>query len=608
MEKHKSLADLKIGETAEGETFEDIFKKTKSKKKSNDKNTPEAIIIPLPTDDPGFFKFSKYFAFPRYDGLFQWQKEHHELTWGSKYEETLVPRDHGKSVEYSHKYQWAMWYQDFDVLLLGWTDRRKQIALEVYSFFKSQDLIEVDKRSSPFHFRLSNGSKFDCYLITSKETLGMHSVGKQSRFANMSDDEWKDFENLYQEDENKEFDVEEIKKYVAQQVASEKKLWISIDDPIDESFMKERHKEDTLELHFNSSLYPIHPYKWSFTGTHKFIGDFFMFVENKFGNDLVIYKRGTRNPDGSLLCPERFTHPDLDSYEDDLKTIIKKEKTIRDPKMDLDQIKRHVGPYTWFSEYEQDPHPITGDIWDHIKTIDLLDNPVERNYDICWITVDRATTTKTTSNYTGCIIGMRHNNGHKVITHDWTQHITLEELLLRINNFVIDFKKKFGRVRIIIIVEKQGGGDDFIEMCRSRAYFMSQGKLIKNHIAVYAQIEGIHNVGEKKQRIHDRLFLPIKNELLCIMSTLSNSEIYLEILRFPYSNYLDGIDGLANMEYELQKIPLSSEIDPFLELAEVYQRRKLHDTDPSTQTPQEKEEEVRRNIRGGKSRKVSDDF
>ena len=589
-----------------------LFKKEKKKEKKEKKEEKsDELIITLPKEDPGFFDFSKFFAFPRYAGLFNWQKEHHKHTWKSIYEETLVPRDHGKSVEYTHKYEWAMWYQDYDVLLLGWTDRRKSVALDVYTFFKSQGLIEIDKRSSPYHFRLTNGSKFDCYLITSKETLGMHSIGRQNRFTNLTDNEWDHFESLYRKDENEEFDRKTIQKFVKERLSSVKKLWISIDDPIDISFSKERHKEETLELHFNSSLYPIHPDKWSFTGTHKFMGDFFTFIENKFGEDLVIYKRSTRYPDGSLLCPERFTHPDLETYEKDLEPLIGKNKLIiRDPKRDLATLRKHVGEFTWWSEYEQDPHPITGDVWKYIKTVDLLDDPVERNYDICWITIDRATTMKKTSSYTGCIVGLRHKStGFKVITHDFTQHITLEGLLIKLNNFVIDFKKKYLRVNIIIIVETQGGGDDFLEMARSRAYFMYQGKLIPNKIATLCELKGIHNVGEKLQRIHDRLYLPIKNELIGIMSTLEKSEIYIEILRFPHSNFLDGVDGLANMEYELQKIPLFADHDPFLEVGKAYSKKEMYERNPDLRkTSEEKEEEVKKRMRRGKSRLIFDDF
>ena len=84
--------------------WEKYVKKPVEKKKSGKDEQKDEMVIPLPEKDPGFFNFCKFFAFPRYAGLYKWQKEHHKITWGSKYEETLVPRDHGKSVTYCQKY------------------------------------------------------------------------------------------------------------------------------------------------------------------------------------------------------------------------------------------------------------------------------------------------------------------------------------------------------------------------------------------------------------------------------------------------------------------------------------------------------------------------
>jgi hypothetical protein len=186
-EQIKKISDLKR-ELKSG-------KKTKAKKaKSSDpkKKREEAEDLSdsgpiLPVADPGYFKFMRWLSVPEYGGLYRWQKEHHRLTWEATYSMTLAPRDHGKSVEYNGKYQWAIQYQEMDVLLLGWTDRRKEIAQYVYNFFSYYGLVKKDKRSSPFHFQIVNGGRFDCYLITSKETLGMHSEGTQARFSDMTE-------------------------------------------------------------------------------------------------------------------------------------------------------------------------------------------------------------------------------------------------------------------------------------------------------------------------------------------------------------------------------------------------------------------------------------
>jgi len=328
--------------------------------------------------------------------------------------------------------------------------------------------------------------------------------------------------------------------------------------------------------------------------------------------------------DGVILCPEKFTHPDLDTYDIDLldyeakivdsvlRPILddKGEKIFKRSKNDLAKIRKHVGEYAWFAEYEQDPHPITGDVWDHIKTVDLLDDPVERKYDICWIGIDRATTTKERSSFTGCPIGLRQaDTGFRVITHDFTGKISLEELLIKINNFIIGFKKRYKTMRVIIVVEKQGGGDDFIEMARVRREFLYEGKRVKNEIPILAEIIQLHNVGEKKQRIHDRLYLPIKNELFGIMSNLEYSEVYNEILKYPYYPKLDAIDALANVEFELAKIPLLYSEDPFLEIGKAYDRFENRIEKPwEMLTPDEKVQEILSKTGKGKRRHVFENY
>lgn len=506
----------------------------------------DSSINPLPIKDPGFFKFCRWLSFPAYKGLFKWQKEHHEITWDAEFEMTLAPRDHGKSMTYTMKYEWALQYKEMDVLLLGWTDRRKEIALYVYNFFEYYDQIAADKRTSPYHFRLKNGGKFDCYLITSKETLGMHSEGAQARFDNMSEEDWNEYKSLFdvdiEEDAERVFNEDELKAYVDSRKGSDRKLWISIDDPIDISFMKERHKETTLEMHFNSSLYGIHPEKWSFTGTRKFEEDFFDFTDKKFGKELVKYIRSTMNPDGSLLCPEMFTHPSLSTFKKDLEN----------GKRDLQKVREHVGEYAWGSEYEQNPHPVTGEVWDNIETEFMLDTPINRKYDLCLIGIDRATTTNTkTSDMTGCVISLRHKKtGNRIIIEDFTDHISFDDLLILINDFTIEFRAKHKNVQIVLVVEKQGGGDDFITMAKnSRVFIKDDGSVVENKIPEICIISDLHNTGNKQGRIQERLIAPIKNGKLRILKSLRNSQVVKQILNFPHSAYFDGIDAVANTEY-----------------------------------------------------------
>jgi len=528
---------------------QDQAKKIKSKADEKGGNEVQVDLDStprLPEKDPGFPKFMRWISVPDYKGLYKWQREHHDLTWEAEYDMTLVARDHGKSVELNGKYQWAMQYQGMDILLLGWTDRRKEIAQYVYNFFAYYGLIKKDKRTSPFHFQILNGGRFDCYLITSKETLGMHSEGAQERFADMSEEDWDEYKSMFTVDIEVEAEralvEDELRNYIDSRTECDRKLWISIDDPIDISFMKERHKEESLELHFNSSLYAINPYKWSFTGTRKFEGDFFDFLDAKFGDEMVKYIRGTRNPDGTLLCPERFTHPDVNTYEKDL----------AEGKRDLAKVRQHIGEYAWFSEFQQDPHPLLGEVWDSVTFVDFLDTPVNRKHDLCWITVDRATTTnQKTSDYTGCVIGVRSSQtGTRIATHDFTDHITLDDLLLKINDFAIEFHDKHEQIMIMMVVEKQGGGDDFITMALNMKVFVKpDGTLVKNRIPDLVVIIPIHNTGNKLDRIKQRLMNPLKNHKLQFMSNMRHSEVVHEILQFPHPAKLDAIDAIANSEF-----------------------------------------------------------
>jgi phage terminase large subunit-like protein len=530
---------------------------------------------PLPLDDPGFEKFCKYLSYPAYKGLFEWQKREHELTKDAKYSMTLVHRKSGKSVLFNNKYQYRMKYRNYDILLLGWTARYKEIAVYVYNFFEFHGLIDRDKRTSPFHFRTKDGGQFDCYLITSKDTLGKHSEGLQDRYENMTQKDWEEYKALFQgnfeNDENRVFTEKELQEFVDSRKGTERKLWISIDDPIDMSFKKERHKEESLELHFNSTLLGIQPDKWSFTGTRKFEGDFFDFIQSKFKDDLVAYIRGTRDLDGTLLCPEMFTHPDESTYEAD----------IKDGKEDLGKLREHVGEYVWHSDFEQNPHPVAGEVWDHIKFRYILDTPLVRKHDLCFITIDRATTRVSEArtkkaDFTGCLIGVREKKtGRRIITHDFTGYIDIDTLLNKVNEFVIEFKSKYRQMRIVLIVEKQGGGSDFITLAKKSSKFInSNGEAVDNKIPELCVIEEIHNTGEKLQRIKDRLGAPLKNERIELMSTLKNSEIATEILDFPHSAKLDAIDGLANSEFIiLEKYPVAMITgDPIKELTLMYKK------------------------------------
>ena len=139
-------------------------------------------------------------------------------------------------------------------------------------------------------------------------------------------------------------------------------------------------------------------------------------------------------------------------------------------------------------------------------------------------------------------------------------------------------RDKYSTITVILIVEKQGGGDDFVEMARNRREFLVErdGKLIriKNRIPEVAAIIEIHNVGEKLSRIKNRLYLPIINKMIRFMSYLKLSEIVKELLNFPHSAKLDAVDALATAEFELLKHPLQGGLDDLYEILRIY---KIHE-------------------------------
>jgi hypothetical protein len=551
---------------------------------------PDKKYLPLPEKDPGFENFCRFLSYPEYGGLFAWQKEHHRLTWEAKFEMTCVHRKAGKSVLYNNKYQWAIQYQNFDVLLLGWTAKYKEIAVYVYNFFEFYGQIEQDKRTSPFHFKTKNGGRFDAFLITSKETLGMHSEGVQDRFEQMTDKDWEEYRDMFKDntnfatDENRFLTESEIKDYVKSRQGTHRKLWISIDDPIDITFMKERHKESTLELHFNSTLYGIQPEKWSFTGTRKFEGDFFDFIMLKFKEELVKYIRGIWNLDNTtLLCPEMFTHPSVPSYKEDLKLKEKKKKE------DLEKVRKHVGEYVWNSDFMQSPKPVKGQVFTSVMQVNMIQDPVVSFYDMCVLGFDRATTRKEEAeqkkaDYTGFLIGMRElYTGILTITHDFTDYIDIDKLILKVNKFVKEFRDRHEHITIILVIETQGGGQDFITLIRNSVGFVDEkGQLVNNWIREICKIIEVHNTGEKLTRIQDRLLAPINNKIVQLLSMLKDSPLYNQIIGFPNTDKVDAIDCLANMVFVLlEQYPIvkegTSRIDELTKIYKDYEQGKLKD-------------------------------
>jgi len=230
------------------------------------------------------------------------------------------------------------------------------------------------------------------------------------------------------------------------------------------------------------------------------------------------YKPG-RPPAENLLCPERWTGEKL------------REK------------REEIREYMWFAEYEGDPHPITGEVWTDLTYVPSYGG--WQDYDIAEINVDRATTTKKTSSYTGITEALREKNtGVKIVIKDLTARYKFDDTLDLIEEEYEWLRKTFPNVRVIIVVEKQGGGDDFISSAESRGYKFA------------SHIIPITSRREKIERIKDYLEIPIKRAIVKFVNAIRNSELINEILDFPYSVRLDGIDSLATGVKVFEDYPL----------------------------------------------------
>ncbi len=512
--------------------------------------------IPIGMEFPHFCKLHSY---PHYNGLYRWQIQWFNKIWPKKITLTKVARDHGKSIGHGNLSQWVM-TQGWDVMYLGWTDKRKDIAKSVYQFFLIRGEIDrTIKNNSEYHFTTIYGTKFDTYSVQSKDILGMHEVGALER-------EIVD-ENRYLED------------YVRDET---RKLLMIIDDPIDDSFKDFPHKAKALERRYESTITNINANKTLVTGTHKYEGDFLHYIEDTHSN-CYVYKRGTHIPEDdprfdtepdnltNLLCPERWIEegaPHYDTYKafQDLELTEKEEKNLYNSfhpkriqkmkdiwipifrKKDLTEKKKIVKEYWWYAEYEQDPHAIIGTIFKNIQYINAIGNYLD--YDAVTINIDRATTTKTTSDETGITVeAKRADNQHRIVINDLSDKIELLELIKLIEDLFTDLKQRFVQARIKVVVEQQGGGSDFASMS------VSLGAVFANDIEI------INAKRPKPVRIEDWLKGPVNNGMIKFLTSLKGKKVIYQLEHFPNTMIVDGLDSLATGDFFIRTMR-NTDMDP----------------------------------------------
>jgi hypothetical protein len=546
--------------TIRGAKNEYLRKKKEKAKTDYKKNTVSVVKLPSKITFPTFCKTLSY---PPYYGLYRWQEECYQVVWNNKISIVVVPRDHGKSVLWGNLSQHAMQWEDYDVLYLGWTDRRKEVAENIYNFFQLWDELDSStKTSSPYHFKIKNGGRFDTYLVTSKETLGKHSVGELDRFDKLTDEDTKEL--------GKAFTAAIKKKYMAGR-SKQRKLLIFIDDPIDETFRKERHKEHKVETKYNSTIANINAEKVINSGTRKFQEDFFYFLDLKYGNKIAKYLRRTHlctpnveDLDIFKMIDFNRVDPNDPMYHEFMEIVMSKaiDHPCYNPKLEvaepgfvaqgslednllcperwtheaLQEKREEIGEYWWHAEYEGNPHPITGAVWDKIHYVPHWDDWTY--YDHSFVSVDRATTTNVGSSWTGITVFVRDGrDGSKIVLKDLTGQYDFEETLQIVETQIAWLKDVFAHAHPHVVVEKQGGGDDFIASAESRGFKFAR------------YIIPFHQNRDKLERIKDYLRLPIKRgnkaNGVRFLDSQRNTELIHEILEFPYPVRLDGIDSLA---------------------------------------------------------------
>jgi hypothetical protein len=170
-----------------------------------------------------------------------------------------------------------------------------------------------------------------------------------------------------------------------------------------------------------------------------------------------------------------------------------------------------------------------------------------------------------TSDYTGFIQGYRRKQtGVRIVTNDWTDHILLEKLLYDLAVFIDKQHRMYEHMMFVIVVEKQGGGDDFEESVNMRSDFEWEGKKVYNWIRELAFVHPVTSTGDKMKRIRDRVGAPIDNAMIRFMEYLKNSELVNNILDYPYNNRIDALDALSTGDWTMMLE------HPVVEMGETY--------------------------------------
>lgn len=379
-----------------------------------------------------------------------------------------------------------------------------------------------------------------------------------------------DKQNTYTQFELRNGGILRIFSYLDEKSTGQHGWYLAFDDIIKKKWSEKPSEVKKAKNQWNFNLRYIRKKGLMIFGTRKFIGDplehLEIMIPQMYIDIMTPYVMKGKFPTWEpvidpLTGREIISVPELYTWEE-----IEQKKFA--PTEDGED------PMTAFqAEMMQNPMPSAGKRWpDGPQFVKQLEHM--NYYDICFFFIDRATTMKETSDYTGFIQGYRRKQtGVRIITNDWTDHIYLEKLLFDIAVFIDIEHRKWEHMSFVVIAEAQGGGDDFEESIYMRSDFEWEGKIIHNWIREIAHVHTFSSTGDKKKRIKDRLGAPIDNGAIKIMEYLKNSEIVSNIFDFPYCNKIDAIDAEATGDWNLMLIyPVVKEGDDYIDnIIKVYQ-------------------------------------
>ena len=371
-----------------------------------------------------------------------------------------------------------------------------------------------------------------------------------------------DKQNTYTQFQLRNGGILRIYQYMDEKSTGQHGWYLAFDDIVKKKWSEKPSEVKKAKNQWNFNLRYIRRKGLMIFGTRKFIGDPLEHLEimnPKMHIDVLVpYIMEGKFPTWTPVIDPLTKHeiisvPELYSWEEIEQKKFVPQEDGEDPML------------AFQAEMMQNPIPSSGKRWQQVAFVQQLEHM--NYYDICFFYIDRATTMGVNSDYTGFVQGYRRKQtGVRYVTNDWTDHILLEKLLFDLSVFIRDKHRAWENMSFVVIVEKQGGGDDFEESVNMRSDFEWEGVRVHNWIREIAHIHAETSTGEKKKRIRDRLGAPIDNAMIQFLEYMKNSEVVANILDYPYNNRIDALDALSTGDWHLTLIyPVVKEGDTYIE-------------------------------------------